>query len=278
MLRLLGAATVAAVAMLALAWLFQRRLIYFPLGRDAPRLADALAGASTVELNTADGVRLLAWFLPVTRARATVLVFPGNAGDRADRAPLALALARRGFSVLLVDYRGYGGNPGRPTERGLYLDARAARDFVLERPEVDPDRLVYYGESLGSAVALELAVAHPPAALVLRSPFTSLVEVGRLHYPLLPVGLLLSDRYPSIDRIPGLACPLLVIAGERDTIVPPSSSRALFDAAPQGMRRFLSVPSAGHNDRALLDGARMIEAIEDFWCATPEGEDCEMRR
>jgi hypothetical protein len=175
------------------------------------------------------------------------------------RAPLATALVRNGLSVLLFDYRGYAGNPGRPSEDGLAADARAARTWL----DAHSDRIAYLGESLGAAVALRLAVEHPPSALMLRSPFTSLTDVGRLHYPRLPVAQLLSDRYPSIDRIENLGAPLLVIAGERDSIVPAELSRRLYDAAPEP-KRFVLVPGADHNDPELLDGPEVVAEIVRF--------------
>jgi uncharacterized protein len=208
---------------------------------------------------TEDGLRLKGWFVPARgqdRGR-TVLVLNGNAGDRSDRAPLADALAGNGFSVLLFDYRGYGGNPGHPSETGLAADARAARAYLAGRPDARPDSIVYFGESLGAAVAIRLAVEHPPAALVLRSPFTSLADVGRLHFPFLPVRWLLKDRYDAIGRIGSVRCPLLVVAGGADGIVPARQSRQLYDAASQP-KRYVEIPGAGHNDWALLAGDRLV--------------------
>jgi fermentation-respiration switch protein FrsA (DUF1100 family) len=212
-----------------------------------------------------DGVTLHGWFLPSARSPAwfTVLVFNGNAGNRAHRAELGAALRSHGLSVLLFDYRGFGENASTPTESGLAFDARAARTYVTERPDVDPARLVYLGESLGSAVATRLAAEHPPAALVLRSPFTSFVEVGRIHYPLLPVRWLLRDRFASIDQMSRVRCPLLVIAGSRDTIVPVDQSRRLYEAAP-GPKTLVIVEGADHNDHELAAGDQMIRAVESF--------------
>jgi fermentation-respiration switch protein FrsA (DUF1100 family) len=191
-----------------------------------------------------------------------VLLFNGNAGHREYRAPLGAALRRHGLNVLLTDYRGYGGNAGTPTEEGLAADARAARAYALGRRDVDATRVTYFGESLGAAVALRLAVEHPPAALVLRSPFASLALVGQHHYPALPVGLLLRDRFPSIDRAPLLRCPVLVIAGSADTIIPIEHSRRLYDAviAPKTLVEI----DADHNDAALLAGDQMVEATLRF--------------
>jgi fermentation-respiration switch protein FrsA (DUF1100 family) len=192
-----------------------------------------------------------------------MLVLNGNAGHRGFRAPLAAAFRDRGYATLLIDYRGYGGNPGTPAEEGLKQDARAARAYLAGRADVRADRLVYFGESLGAAVAVDLAADHPPLGLILRSPFTSLADIGRLHYPFLPVRLLLRDRYPSIDRIMQVRCPLLVVAGGRDRIIPPSYSERLFDAAVEP-KRLVTIEGADHNDYALLVGDRMLEAIDEF--------------
>ncbi len=254
---------VIGVAVLTLVWFGQRRLIYFPDTRPPSLDRAGLAGAEAVTFLTADGLRLGGWFVAASGpSRPTVIVFSGNAGHRGYRAPLAAALQRHGMNVLLTDYRGYGGNPGQPTEDGLAADARAARAFVRSRPDVDQARVVYFGESLGAAVALRLAVEDPPSALVLRSPFASMALVGQYHYPILPVRLLLRDRFPSIDRAPQLRSPVLVIAGTRDTIIPIDHTRRLYDAivAP---KRFVEL-AADHNDDVLLDGDGMIQAIVNF--------------
>jgi fermentation-respiration switch protein FrsA (DUF1100 family) len=197
-----------------------------------------------------------------------VLVCNGNGGDRSMRAPLAAALSRMGLAVLLFDYRGYGGNPGHPTEEGLAADARAALGYLAGRPEVDPERVIYFGESLGAAVALRLATERPPAALVLRSPFASLAEVGRLHYPVLPVSLLLRDRYDSAALAGRLTAPLLVVAGGRDRIVPAGHSRRLFAAAPEP-KRLVVLDGAGHNDHDLLAGPPLLAELRAFLAGVP---------
>jgi fermentation-respiration switch protein FrsA (DUF1100 family) len=255
---------VIGVAVLTLVWLAQRRLIYFPDTRPPSLDRAGLAGAEAVAFVTADGLRLGGWFVGGggPAPRPTVIVFNGNAGHRGYRAPLAAALQRHGLNVLLTDYRGYGGNPGEPTEEGLAADARAARAFVRTRSDVDHARVVYFGESLGAAVALRLAVEDPPSALVLRSPFASMALIGQHHYPVLPVRLLLRDRFPSIDRAAQLRSSVLVIAGTRDSIIPIEHSRRLYDAilAP---KRFVEL-AADHNDDALLDGGEMIQAVVNF--------------
>ncbi len=254
----------AYALLVVLAWASQRWMIYYPTG-DVPPVAAVLPGAEEVVFDTDDGLRLSGWFVPARGpARAAVLVLNGNGGNRVLRAPLARGLAERGFDVLLLDYRGFGGNPGTPSEAGLIRDVRAARRYLATRPAPAPGRVVLFGESLGAAVAVASAVEDPPSALILRSPFTSLVAVGRRHYPFLPVGLLLRDRYPSLERVASVRCPLLVVAGDRDRIVPASDSRALYDAAPSPRKRWLLVPGAGHNDPALLDGPEFLDAVAGF--------------
>jgi fermentation-respiration switch protein FrsA (DUF1100 family) len=268
--RLMFFALIAAIAaLLALLWVGQRRLMYFPDGRvSAPREV-GLAGVESVRFPTADGLELAGWFVPAgAEAKATVLVFNGNAGNRAYRAPLATALAAHGFNVLLFDYRGFGGNPGSPTEIGLAADARAPRDYLADRPDVDAARVVYFGESLGTGVAVALAAEQPPAALILRSPFTSMADVGAYHYPILPVRLLLRDRFASRDTIGHVRAPVLVIAGDRDEIVPLEHSRRLYDAAPSP-KELVIIKGASHNDDELLAGEEMIQAIVRFLSGLP---------
>jgi fermentation-respiration switch protein FrsA (DUF1100 family) len=128
---------------------------------------------------------------------------------------------------------------------------------VLSRGDVDPSRLVYFGESLGAGVAVALAAEHPPASLVLRSPFTSMADVGRLHYPMLPVRLLLHDRYAAIERIAAVRAPVLVIAGDADRIVPIALSRRVYEAATT-RKAFVVIPGADHNDAALTAGDDVV--------------------
>jgi len=258
---------VAVVALLvAVLWGFQRRLIYLP-SASVPPAAAVLDNAREVTLETSDGLRLGAWFVPATeRGRGSgmaVLVASGNGGNRALRAPLAKALAGRGLAVLLFDYRGYGGNPGSPTEKGLARDVRAAYRFLVEEAGVSRDRLLYYGESLGAAVVVELATEHPPAGLVLRSPFTDLASVGQVHYPFLPVRRLLWDSYPLAKLLTTVKVPTAVVYGGEDSIVPPEQSRAVA-AAAAGLTQLVRVDGADHNDSALLDGGQLVDAVVDL--------------
>lgn len=271
--RAITIVVLAAAVVLACLYVTQRSLIYFP-GSTDPDGEFPPAGSQTVELHTADGLRLSGWFLPASaqpsRSGAeptpgpAVLIFNGNAGDRSQRLPLAEALTERGYAVLLFDYRGYAGNPGNPSEDGLRADARAALEALAARPEVDPERIAYFGESLGAAVAGGLATERPPAALILRSPPPSLAEVGRLHYPFLPIfDFLLFDRYPLAEQLRVVRVPLLVLVTERDEIVPAELSRRVFDAAAEP-KRYVPLPASHHNDPALLAGEEMLAAVTSF--------------
>ncbi|MEO6090412.1 MAG: alpha/beta hydrolase [Umezawaea sp.] len=253
MWRLAVVVVLVAVTLVGALWAFQRRLVYFP-DTATPTLP---AGVRPVVLRTADGLDLGAWHLP--GPGHTVLVANGNAGNRAARAPLAAALAKAGFGVLLFDYRGYGGNPGSPTEQGLALDVRAARQYLVESG-IAADRLLYYGESLGAAVVAELATEHPPACLLLRSPFVDLASAGRAHYPFLPVGLLLRDRFPVAEHVARAGVPTTVVYGTADTVVPPEQSLAVAKAANASV----VAVDADHNDRVLLDGKALIDAVVEL--------------
>jgi len=241
----------------------QRRLTYFPSPGPVPSATWVLDGGRDVTLHTADGLELGAWHVPARADGVTVLVANGNGGDRSGRAPLAHALAHRGMGVLLFDYRGYGGNPGSPSEQGLALDVRAARQHLLERAAVSPDHLLYFGDSLGSAVVTELATEHPPAGMVLRSPFVDLASVGRHHYPYLPVRMLLRDRYPVADNLGRVRVPVVVACGTADSVVPVEQSRTVAGTAPH-LHALLEIEDADHDDLALLSGRRLVAAVVDL--------------
>jgi hypothetical protein len=252
---------VVAVLLTAL-WLMQRRLIYLADSTRVPPVAEVLPGALDVDLETSDGLSLGAWLVPPRAGGRdlTVLVAPGNAGNRSLRAPLALALADAGFTVLLFDYRGYGGNPGSPTETGLARDVRAAQRYLVEVAGLRGDHIIYFGESLGAAVVTELATEVPPVGLVLRSPFTDLAAVGAAHFPFLPVRAMLWDRYRLSERITHLSVPTAVVYGDADSVVPPGQSRQVADLAAN-LVQVNVVAGADHNDPALISGPEVVAAV-----------------
>jgi fermentation-respiration switch protein FrsA (DUF1100 family) len=258
--RFFASALCVYIVIVVLIALGQRKLQYLP----SPAAAGVPSGEryrllEEVELTAADGVRLCAWYWPGERP-LTLLVFHGNAGHRGHRLPWMERLHALGLGVFLLDYRGYGGSGGSPSEEGLYLDGEAAVAWLRAR---GAPGVVYVGESLGCGVAVEMAVRHPPAALIVQSGFSSAVDVARRVYPFLPVGLLMKDRYENLPKIRGLSVPLLVIHGERDEIVAPDLGRALFDAAP-GPKELFIVPRAGHNDLLLAGGSAYYARVDAF--------------
>jgi pimeloyl-ACP methyl ester carboxylesterase len=249
------------VGMGAMVWSLQRQLIYFPDSTPVPAAADVIAGARDVTLHTADGLELGAWFVPAAGPADTgmvVLVAPGNGGNRAGRAGLAEELSRRGLAVLLMDYRGYGGNPGAPSEDGLADDADAAVT-ALTNLGYPAQRTLYFGESLGCGVVAALQARHPPAGIVLRSPFTDLADVAAHHYPWLPVRTLLRDRFPVLEHLATSDVPVTVIYGDRDSVVPTVLSARVADHAPALAERVV-LTDADHNDPVMF-GPRVAAAV-----------------
>ena len=266
--------TIAAtlLAMTALMLAFERRLIYFPSRVLEVEPAALALRHEEVTPVAEDGVHLHAWLLPIRGARRTVLVCNGNAGNMSNR--LDRALLMQGMlhvSVLLFDYRGYGRSEGSPDEQGTYRDARAAYRYAVEVAAVKPTDLVLFGESLGAAVAVQVALERPAGALVLESPFTSIPDMARAAYPFLPpVGRLIRTRYDTLAKVPKLTLPLLVLHGERDDIVPFAQGRRVFEAAG-GPKQIFAIPGAGHNDTYVTGGAAYWRALGEFLESLPGG-------
>lgn len=243
------------VLLMMLLWVAQRRLIYL-----ADRnLGEPPSDVSVVETETNDGIPQRLWVVPAEgEATARVLVFNGNAGNKADRLPLARNLAAEGMEVVLFDYRGYGDTPGRPSEDGLYRDALAAATatFDTDLP------LVYFGESIGAGVATGLSTGSAPDVLVLRSPFTSLADMARTHYPFVPPGLV-RDRLDTEEAIASVDAPVLVVLGTADSIVPPRLSRRVYEAAPEP-KELVELDGLDHNDPDLTSGRDLTRAVGSF--------------
>jgi fermentation-respiration switch protein FrsA (DUF1100 family) len=249
-----AAALLLYLLALALLFFFQRDILY-----PAPAAIPARPGAGFADIRivTDDGLHLRAFYHPAKPGMPTLLFFHGNGSGLADSEQAMHAFAPRGYGVLLSEYRGYGGNTGSPTEQGLYRDGDAA--FVwLAQHDIAPGRVVIIGNSLGSGVATEMAARHHPAALVLISGFASMAGVAQSHYPFVPAGLLLRDRYDNAAKLRSVSSPILLLHGTADTLVPASNAQALARAKP--MATLVLVPGVGH-ELAFLDvsQARILE-------------------
>jgi hypothetical protein len=229
----------------ALMYLTQRKLMYFP---ETARTAPAAAGFAATEeiiLDTADGERVIAWHVPPRVDKPIVLYFHGNGGALRYRVERFRALTSDGTGLLALSYRGYGGSSGAPTEAGLLADADAAYAFAVAR--YPAERIVLWGESLGSAVAIALASARKVARLVLEAPFTSAVDIGASVYWFTPVRLLMKDQFRSDERIGRVTAPVLVLHGNNDRVVPIVFGERLFALANEP-KRMVRIPGGGHND------------------------------
>jgi fermentation-respiration switch protein FrsA (DUF1100 family) len=259
-----GAAAVGYLIVVALVWAFQEKLVFFPdVGRDGGITPKTLGLAyEEVQLSTGDGLTLAAWWVPRADARATVVLFHGNAGSIAGRIPYAEMFHRLGYATLLVEYRGYGTSTGTPSETGTYRDAEAAWRYLTEVRKLKAERIVVMGESLGGGVATWLAAKHRPGALILASTFTSALDVGAEAYWFLPVRLIGRVHYDSLSRMPEIECPVLVAHSPDDEIIPVSHGQALFLAAPDP-KLFIKL-AGGHNDGFLYLRPDWVEAVGAF--------------
>lgn len=233
-----------ALGVPAWAWFTQESMLFFP--QPVASTAHLPARASPLEVVAADGTRLRGWIVKGTAAPApTVIYFGGNA----EEVSWTLSDARwpREWTIVGLNYRGYGASEGKPGEPALTADALAIYDAVAQRDDVDPHRIVVFGRSLGTAIAAHLAAARPVAGAILVSPFDSMTAIGKLHYPWLPVSLLLRHRFDAIPDAKRNAIPLLAIVAGSDSIIPPVRSRALYDAWA-GPKTWQVVPRADHND------------------------------
>lgn len=241
-----GVAVGVYLALVGVIFGFQRHMMYFPVRGDVDPARAGVPEMQRVTLQTEDGLALTAWYAPARGHAATLLYLHGNGGHIGHRALKVRPYLDAGFGVLLLSYRGYGPNPGAPTEAGLYADGRAAL-ASLESSGVAADRIVLYGESLGSGVAIELAAHTSVGAVLLEAPFTSIADVAAYHYPFLPARWLVRDRYDSASKIAKVRAPLLVLHGAKDRIVPERFGRALFEAASEP-KEFRPFPEGSHND------------------------------
>ncbi len=264
--RVLAVAVVlyVAVGLLAKYTNVINQLIYFPESIIYQDPGDLGLEFEDVYLTTSDGVRIHGWFVPGSGG-PTLLWFHGNGGNISHRVDNIAGLNRRlGVGILIIDYRGYGLSEGSPNEQGTYLDAEAAVAHALSRPDVDPERVVLFGRSLGCAVAAEMALQHDVYAVVLESPFTSISGMARRAYPFLPgLGLLVGNMYDTLGKTARIDAPVMVLHGDSDEIVPFEMGREVFEAATEP-KRFYRIRGAGHNDTYAVGGAPYLDALGSF--------------
>jgi uncharacterized protein len=259
MLQWLFLFVVITSVLLAGLYFGQRRLIYMPNPHPITPSDIGAREFKMVDLKTRDNLTLKSWYHKAQSSKQTLLYLHGNAGNVANRVVLVQSYIKHGYGVLLLSYRGYAGNPGTPTEQGLYNDARAAIEF-LQQQHVSYKDIILFGESIGTGVAVQMATEYPVAAIILQSPYSSLVDVAKYHYPFMPVEFLMKDRFDSIDKISQVRQPLLVLHGERDTIVPIKFGEKLFEKAnkPKVFKRY---PEFGHNN---IVSNRLQQDVLDF--------------
>ena len=261
----------AAILVVRQFGLLDSKVIFFPMKEFAHTPSDMGLYYHDVWLTAADGTKLHGWYVPGT-GDYTLLWFHGNAGNISHRVDNMLLFNRRlGVNTLIIDYRGYGRSEGKPSERGMYADAEAALEYLRDRYHVDDDRLIFFGRSLGCAVAVEMATRHEVRGVILESPFTSIEAIARVaqpkplsFLPLHPIVMwLLKSRFDSLSKMGDVEIPLLILHGRQDDIIAIDMAEELFAAANEP-KRFYTIEDAGHNDTYLTGGEGYFEALRGF--------------
>ncbi len=263
--RLIIAALATILIWTVIAMLFEDKFIFFPTAYPGGMYEDArfIRGLKDSMIVAEDGVRIHAWFAPADSPVATLVMSHGNAGNISHRIEIIRRLQNTGFHVLMFDYRGYGKSEGSPSEEGIYRDGRAAFDYAAMIPGVDPKRIFLWGTSLGGAVAVDVATQRPAAGLILESTFSSARDVARVAYPFLPIHLVLRTQLDSFEKIQRIRTPLLMMHGDRDSIIPIELGKKLFDVANEP-KEFFVIAGADHNDTFIVGGRAYLEKPRDF--------------
>ncbi|MFQ5684629.1 MAG: alpha/beta hydrolase [Candidatus Binatia bacterium] len=242
----------------------EERFIFFPDANIDKTPHDIGLAYEDIFFTTRDGLRLNSWFVPYPEAKTTLLWFHGNAGNISNRLDnIKLFHDRLGINIFIFDYRGYGRSEGKVSEKGTYIDGETALKQLRIREDLDTKRIVFFGRSLGAAVATELATREKCLALILESPFVSIREMARVAFPLLPIGRWLRTRYNLIEKIKKVTAPVLVLHGDQDDVVPFKQGRKIFEAA-QEPKRFYTIHGAHHNDTYLIGGESYFAVLKDF--------------
>jgi uncharacterized protein len=243
LLTLLTAYAVFCIALV----LLQRNLMYFPDKTPFVPMEWQVPELQPIETKTTDGLTITSWYTPAQSSEKQTIIFTqGNAGHTGYRNYKIRPWIDAGYGVMMVGYRGFGANPGVPSEQGLYTDSRSVFDW-LRAKGISGQNLIVYGESIGTGVAVQMATEYPASALILESPYTSTAEVGAWRYPFLPVYYLMRDRFESIKKIKNIHMPLLLIHGENDVVIPVRFGRELLAAANEP-KQGVFMPGLGHSD------------------------------
>lgn len=250
------------VALCAAVFMFQRHLLYFPSPEYRFTPTDFGLAYEEATLTTIDGEQIAAWYVPHPAPRATILYFHGNGENLGDCAPTFKSLHQLDLAVVAIDYRGYGRSSGTPSEGGTQRDAAAAWSYLTETRRTPASEIIVVGRSLGGGVAVDLAQRSTPAGLVLECTFTSVVEIGQREYPFLPVTLLATNRYSSINKISDVNCPILQFHGRDDQVIPLENAKRLYDAAPQP-RQF--VETGGDHNTAGFEYDDSTRSVFSRW-------------
>lgn len=266
----LAALAVGTVALWAgVRWL-ERNKLFYP-NRVITVIPRSLGMAfEDVTLTTSDGVKIHGWHIPkgpgpLAAKDLTILFCHGNAGNISNRVQKAAILHKLGLNVFVFDYRGFGNSEGTPDEQGTYRDADAVYRHLAETLRIPPERIVLHGESIGNGIAIESAMRHPSRALVVESAFTSIVGMGKIAAPYLPLGLFCTQRYDNLAKLPKVGRPVLVMHSPDDEVIPFRMGQALFTAAAEP-KSWLEL-KGGHDDAFLESGAAYPDAIKAFLAA-----------
>lgn len=236
-------------ATLVFLYVMQRQLTYFPDTSVPQPAMFAVPEAEIVSVKTDDGLELRGWYVPPSDdEKPVILMYHGNAGHIGIRAFKMRPYIDAGYGFLMAEYRGYGGNKGTPNEENLYLDGRSYFKYLTDQQALSNDRIVLYGESLGTGVAVQMATEFKGvAAVMLEAPYTSLPDVGQNYYFLLPVKLLMKDKFDSLSKIKGIDAPLIILHGEKDMVVPYRFGKRLYEVADEP-KQMESFRHGGHNN------------------------------
>jgi uncharacterized protein len=265
MVRLLIVIACGVVALAVLVRILEPRLAFFPDRGERPTPADLGIPFKPATLQTADGERLRAWDLPAPNPRAVVVYFHGNGGNLSVWLPILDGVRRHGFTVAAIDYRGYGASTGTPSERGLYRDVDATLEWAwgLAQPGIP---VVYWGRSLGTTMAAYGATRRAPDGVILEAGFPNARALTRESPALAVLGLFSTYRFPTADYAKSVRCPILVMHGDADRVIPFSHGRALYEALA-GRKRFVAIPGGDHNDMAPPNPDAYWKAVDEFIAA-----------